>query len=239
MSFETADPGEDPFLGWVQAALTRHSHSDPDAQDELAELRELATDLENEISPLASSDAKEVSPGSFVRVKAMDPRWLTRWLTFDPDRGRGVGQHPRRPQGHNAALIDNTTIGLVAGYIENQDPPSPLGLLDLANFVNNLVLRDKLVALHHPLGTGSVERTIRDEIRSPGPVETAILGAALLWIRQLVRADADSGQERTEAARTLLTILGRTAPSSKDMFAVPFERAPLLPQRHRVHREPV
>lgn len=111
----------------------------------------------------------------------MDPQWLARWLSFDPDLGTEVDQHPRQPIGHNAALIDNTTISLVAEHIENERPPNALGLLDLANFVNNLVLRDKLVALHHPLGSRSSGRSIRQEIRPPQrwrAEETAIITSA-------------------------------------------------------------
>jgi hypothetical protein len=236
MTAEREDPSQDPFLSWVQAAIAAHGPGDPVAHDQLAELRELASEIENEITPLASSNPKEVSPGWFIQgVEAMDPRWLERWLTFDPDQGTGVRQqHPRRPDGHNAALIDNTTINLVAGYVEHQEPPSALGILDLANFVNNLILRDALVALDHPLGTRGRYRRIGEEIRSPGeaiipgdlrPSEKAILGAALLWIRQLARADTDTAIERTEATRTWSTILGNAAPSSKKMFDVRFEDA--------------
>jgi len=130
MSGAFADLGADPFLSWIQDAVSRHGPGDPNARDDLGELRALASEIENEISPFTSSGATEVRPGLFLRVKAMDPQWLARWLSFDPDLGTEVDQHPRQPIGHNAALIDNTTISLVAEHIENERPPNALGLLD-------------------------------------------------------------------------------------------------------------
>lgn len=187
------------------------------------------------MEPLESSTPRE-SGGEFIQtVKAVGADWLERWLTIDPDDGRDVGdQRPQRVDGPNSALIDNTTIDLVENYVEHQEPPSALGILDLANFVNNLVLRDNLVALDHRLGTRQAGRSIRQEIERPGralipgdlrPSQAAILGGALLWIRQLARADSDSAMERAEVARTWSTILGNKAPSSKNMFEVRFEDA--------------
>jgi hypothetical protein len=225
MSFESDDVEADPFVGWVRDAIAKHETAGAGDGGALAELRTLAAEVDHEIAPLASSGSKKLGPGMFVRVREMDPRWLANWLTFDPDSGAEAGQRSERPGDPNAALIDNTTIGLVADYIDYGRPPSALGLLDLANFVNNLVLRDQLVVLHYPLGSRATGRDIEDEIKSAGPVETEILGSTLLWIRQLAHADARTLTERTEAAATWSTILGTGAPSSEVMFDVPFQNA--------------
>jgi hypothetical protein len=160
-----------------------------------------------------------------VHVREMDPQWLANWLTFDPDSGAETGQRPQRRIDPNAALIDNTTIGLVTDYIEGGVPPSALGLLDLANFVNNLVLRDQLVALNSRLGTRQAGRHIKDEIKPANAVETEILGSTLLWIRQLAHAGVRTLPERMEATATWSAILGADVPSPDVMFDVPFQDA--------------
>jgi hypothetical protein len=224
MGFEPEDVDSDPFVDWVRDTIVCCGTTEAGDGGDLAELRALATEVDHEISSLAASDVK-VSSRTFVHVNKIDPQWLTAWLTFDPDSGADTGEDPLQRTDPNTALIDNTTVNLVASYIENKTLPSPLGLLDLANFVNNLVLRDQLVAMHFPLGSGSKDLRIRDAIRSPGPVQAAILGSALLRIRQLAHADINTLPESAEAAATWSIILGTDAPSPEAMFDVPFRDA--------------
>jgi hypothetical protein len=143
----------DEFLNWVQGALVRHGATDPLATEELTRLQELAADADHEVASLNRARRRESLPDLSNRHNTMDPKWLARWLTFDLDRLDELDETPVQFGTHNAALVDNTTIELVADYIDRGDTPTPLGILDLANFVDNLILRDNLFALDHRLSS--------------------------------------------------------------------------------------
>jgi hypothetical protein len=215
----------DPYLKWVQDALTRQAPTDPRTADELIRLRELAAATEHDIAHSSLGRRRKRAGNRLSSGETMDREWVARWLSFDVDRLVEVDEPLPRPHPPNSVLLDHTTINLAATYIDHGQPPSPLGFLDLANFVNNRVLRDDLLGLGYRLGTGSFQRTMQDEVESPGRIDSAITAATLLSIRRLNSVDPLSTQERDGTAETWSTILGDAAPSTETMFAVPIEDA--------------
>jgi hypothetical protein len=97
---DAGDSDDDPFLSRTRDLLTEETAGGPLVEDEVARLKQLA----GEVNDGMSADPGELGPRSLQWLRVMDPRWLGRWLTVDPDHpeeaapGVDVGM-PRGPTG--------------------------------------------------------------------------------------------------------------------------------------------
>ena len=213
----------DPYLRWIEDSLT--TSAPPDLRDtaDIKAIQKLVAETRHAIET-GSSKPAEGAAGRH-REETMDPEWVARWLSFDVDHLVDVEEPSGRQNRKNSVLIDASTIGLAEEYVDRRYPPSPLGLLDLANLVNNRVLRENLVGLGHRLRTRTRFRTMQDGIAALSGRDSVITAAALLSIRRLNGIDPVAAWERKETARTWSAILGAEAPPAEDMFDVPIEDA--------------
>jgi hypothetical protein len=197
----------------------------------VARVRELASRMERDTLERVEAQNSNISDESNTR--RLDPQlleqgWFERWLGEDVERKKGRF----RDLPPNTVLVDTTTLSFVQNCVEIGEPPSAVGVVDLGNFVENLILRDRIVALQYGLGSQLAQsrppaatQLMAERATFPGSLDKAVLAGALMWIYQLRSSGRSDAKERRAAVRAWNAILGPLFEPPDSMFAVPPEDA--------------
>lgn len=148
--------------------------------------------------------------------------WLSVEETKDAEEVNEFVERWRSSVGNNVVLLDETTIGVVEELIQGSRPLTPLGLLDLSTFVNNYVLRDRVMRTGD-LGTARINEPPWTSLWSERVpyvkgLSDAVRQSTLTWLDSLRKGrNADQGM-RVAVADGWKLLVGSSAPAASKQF---------------------